>query len=387
MHLINNIINNSDLYKISSFLLVFLLISSYSFINGPILSSDSFGYVDWAESLINSSFDITEYRTSESITPSFFYILNTYIFSIFIYLSPENWTTYFLFFNCASLGLILLNIYILIDKNNGGLLSYLLALFIFICGDSLLWPSYILLDTFYAALTITLVNLFIFLRLSNKLYLYVVAILIFMLFLKPQSIAVFLSVFLLVILLNIKIFFIYMNNTKITLFGVLIIFATIFTCITSDIFSTYFSSSQLDHVIEMAKKGEVIRDRPETWFKPSNFLDMFFLYLIRFISFFQPWVSSFSVMHNLMYLFLNSAFVISLFIYMFHKDLKICDSLFKDLTIILVLILGGALFHSMTLIDHDWRYKFPYIAPISIFTALIFNEVFCNLKKRLFNYY
>jgi hypothetical protein len=180
-----------------------------------------------------------------------------------------------------------------------------------------------------------------------------------------------------------------MNNTKIALLGMIIIFATIFTCITLDIFSTYINSSQLDHVIEMAKRGEVIRDRPETWFMPSNFLDMFFLYLIRFISFFQPWVSSFSLLHNLMYLFLNSAFIICVFIYTFHKDLNMSDSLFKDLTIILVLILGGAFFHSMTLIDHDWRYKFPYIAPMSVFVSLILesylknnftHRVFFNIK-------
>lgn len=375
---------HTNLYKLFSFLIVFLLISYYSFLNGPILSPDSFGYVNWAESLIENSFNISKYSTSGIITPSFFYILNTYIFSLFIYFSPENWTTYFLLFNCLSLGLILLNIYILIDKQNGNFLSYLLALIIFICGDSLLWPSYILLDTFYAALTVSLVNLFIFLRLSNKLYLYVVPVLIFMLFLKPQSIALFLSVFLLAILLNKKIFFIYMNNTKIAIFGMPVIFATIFTCITSDPFSSYFDSSQLDLVIEMAKNGEVIRARPETWFMPSNFLEMFFLYLIRFISFFQLWVSDFSMIHNLMYLFINSAFIVSLFIYIFHKDLKICDSLFKDLTIILVIILGGALFHSMTLIDHDWRYKFPYIAPMSIFISLTFEYYLKNHFRHRF---
>ena len=193
MNFFKHTIKHTNLYKFSIFLFVFLLISSYSFLNGPILSSDSFGYINWAEGLIESSFNISKYTTSESITPSFFYILNTYIFSLFIYFSPENWTTYFLLFNCASLGLILLNIYILIDKRNGNFFSCLLALIIFLCGDSLLWPSYILLDTFYAALTITLVNLFIFLRLSNKLYLYVVAILIFMLFLKPKSRILFIS--------------------------------------------------------------------------------------------------------------------------------------------------------------------------------------------------
>ena len=384
MHLYK-ILNNSDTYKISSFLIVFILISFYSFLNGPILSSDSFGYVNWAESLINSSFNITEYRTSETITPSFFYILNTYIFSIFIYLSPEKWTTYFLLFNCVSLGLILLNIYILLDRNNSYLLSSLLTLFIFIFSDSLLWPSYILLDTFYAALTISLISIFTFLRSSNKFYLYLILMLAFILFLKPQSLAIFLGVFLLAIIMDKRFFRIYMNNTKIALFGILLVFATIFTCITSDVFSLYMNSNQLDLVKEMAERGEVIRARPETWFMPSSSLDMFILYLIRFLSFFQPWVSGFSVMHNLMYLFLNSAFIVSLFIYCFHKDLKIPYSLFKDLTIILVLILGGALFHSMTLIDHDWRYKFPYIAPMSIFIALIFNKFLYNLKKRLFN--
>ena len=82
-----------------------------------------------------------------------------------------------------------------------------------------------------------------------------------------------------------------------------------------------------------------------------------------------------------MYLSLNSLFIISLFTYAFSKDLRISDSLFKDLTIILVFIFGGALFHSMTLIDHDWRYKFLYFAPMSIFTVLIFDRFFFSLKK------
>ena len=123
---LNQIIKHTNLYKFSSFLFVLLLISFYSFLNGPILSSDSFEYVNWAEGLIENSFNISKYSTSESITPSFFYTLNTYIFSLFIYFFSENWTTYFLFFNCFSSGLILLNIYILIDKQNGNLLSLII---------------------------------------------------------------------------------------------------------------------------------------------------------------------------------------------------------------------------------------------------------------------
>ena len=86
--------------------------------------------------------------------------------------------------------------------------------------------------------------------------------------------------------------------------------------------------------------------------------------------------------HNLMYLTLNSLFFFSLIAYLFHKELRIPSPLFKDLTIILIFILGGALFHSLTLIDHDWRYKFPYIAPISIFTfslSLSLSKIFKTL--------
>ena len=98
-------------------IIVFMMISIFTFSNGPIMSSDTYQYISWAELLIENSFNLKNFAETELIkTPSFFYIVNTIIFSVFLLLSPENWKDFFMLLNCISVAVILINIKLILDN-------------------------------------------------------------------------------------------------------------------------------------------------------------------------------------------------------------------------------------------------------------------------------
>jgi len=46
------------------------------------------------------------------------------------------------------------------------------------------------------------------------------------------------------------------------------------------------------------------------------------------------------------------------------------------------LIFVGVLFHSGTLIDYDWRYRYTYAAPMALFSAMTFEQIFIYFRSK-----
>ena len=71
----------------------------------------------------------------------------------------------------------------------------------------------------------------------------------------------------------------------------------------------------------MVKQGMIIHDRPNTWVgSPKNFFDVVFIYILRIVNFFNPYASTFSLLH-LFLNFIQSAFVlISIIIWLFFSS-------------------------------------------------------------------
>ena len=75
-------------------------------------------------------------------------------------------------------------------------------------------------------------------------------------------------------------------------------------------------------------------------------------------------MESFSKIHILLNL-LQAFFVfISITIWLFLGEN--CRSVNKSIFVILLIAISVATFHSLTLIDYDWRYRFPLIIPLLI---------------------
>ena len=120
---------------------------------------------------------------------------------------------------------------------------------------------------------------------------------------------------------------------------------------------------RLNFITNMVKDGMIIHDRPETWVKePKNFIDIMYIFFLRLINFFNPYASTFSIIHITLNAIQLVLVLFSVFIWSFFGGyIKIYNKVFL---FILLLSFSVAAFHSFILIDYDWRYRFPIIMPL-----------------------
>tara|TARA_B100000787_G_C16103597_1_gene254696 strand:- start:234 stop:851 length:618 start_codon:yes stop_codon:yes gene_type:complete len=123
--------------------------------------------------------------------------------------------------------------------------------------------------------------------------------------------------------------------------------------------------SQVKILIAWVEAGQIIHDRPETWVKnPDTFFDLVYLYFVRIIFFFKPYFESFSKIHNILNVF--QAFIVLLSISLWFFLGQKYNSINKTITLILFISFSVAAFHAFTIIDYDWRYRYPVIMPLLI---------------------
>jgi len=143
----------------------------------------------------------------------------------------------------------------------------------------------------------------------------------------------------------------------------------------------YFDNiAKVDFYTDMVKNGMIIHDRPETWVnQPKNFIDTVYIYFLRLINFFNPYASTFSIVHIALNAIQIVLILFSVFIWFFFGvHIKIYDKIFL---FILLLSFSVAAFHSFILIDYDWRYRFPIILPLILLFPIsleIIVKKFCN---------
>lgn len=130
---------------------------------------------------------------------------------------------------------------------------------------------------------------------------------------------------------------------------------------------------------EMVEQGMIIHDRPETWIKFSNtFFNVAYIYFLRFIYFFNPYSESFSKIHIILNIFQTLVIFCSLSVLVFLKtEIK---SMHKCVLLVIVISLSVAFFHSFTLIDFDWRYRFPIIIPMLMIVPISLEIILRKFK-------
>ena len=145
----------------------------------------------------------------------------------------------------------------------------------------------------------------------------------------------------------------------------------------------YSENIQLSFLTEMVKSGMIIHDRPETWIAPPNaFIDILKIYFLRLVNFFNPYAESFSIIHIILNSFQFFLVLLSIITWiLIGGNTKSID---RTILFILLLSFSIASFHTFTLIDYDWRYRFPTILPLIMILPLSM-EIF--LKKIISNYY
>lgn len=362
--------------------ITFLVIAFVTFKRGPITSSDTLLYIQWSQILIAKSFNLREfYLAVEFFTPLYFYTFTVFLMAVLQLISPAEWKMLFLCLNLVSVGIILVCIHVI--GQVAAVRSWILCIvpLLFLLGDALLWPAYILTDTYYAAMVLLVLVFLIKTEKNSRTALF--ATLFILMFTRPTAPAVLAGVIGSMILVQFSPQAWPRYKLAILFSTGLLAAAMLHGFLMKLSVTGWIASKQIDFIREMVVKGLIIHDRPETWLVPStDFFNLVFVFLVRFLSFFKPWISSFSLMHNLMLCIFISSFVIATYVFFTTKSEK-RNNLFRIQFMFLIVIFSGAIYHAATLIDYDWRYRFPYAVPMALYTIFGIESWFRERRKVL----
>jgi hypothetical protein len=345
----------------------FLLIAYYHLNSGFSMSSDSERFSKWADDLIRLDFNLYEFFSIDKAShrPSlFFFSVPVFLIALCKVMFVNEWQFAFLILNLSLVffSLIFFVKCLLLIKVRPVLISLTLPL-ILISVDILIWPKFILSDMIYAFLVLLGAYFVIKGIINNKINYLELSIIIFLLFAsRPSSIPV---VFAIVFFIIISRFQIFLRQKNIILFILLTFISIPFILGLAYLFIEFNFNyiAKVDFLTGMVKNGMIIHDRPETWVnEPKNFIDIIYIYFLRLINFFNPYASTFSIVHIVLNVIQIILIFFSILIWSFFGGhIKIHDKVFL---FILLLSFSVAAFHSFILIDYDWRYRFPIILPL-----------------------
>ena len=350
-----------------SVLFFFLIIAYYNLNSGYIESSDSYRFSRWADSLIELKFNIIDFYKIEKADHRphlFFFTVPVLLISLCKVIFLNYWQIAFAILNLVFIYLALIyftkSLLLLGVRPN---LIFISLPAIVLSVDILIWPKYILSDSSYAFL-VFLANYFIIKSIYKDKFLYKeLSFIIFLLLAsRPTSIPIIYAILFFIMIYKLHIFSVHKN---ILLFIFFLFFSTpIILGVFYQLIDLNLNQiPKVDFLTSMVKKGMIIHDRPETWVDvPDSFLDIIYIYFLRFVNFFNPYAETFSIVHILLNVFQTFLIILSILIWsIFGNVIKSYNKIFL---FVIILSFSVAAFHSFTLIDYDWRYRFPLILPL-----------------------
>ncbi len=357
-----------------SFILVYLSLLIIHINAGFVFGGDSQWYVDKADELITLNFNFFDYYHAQKghSPPRYFYTTLVFIIAILKLLFSEYWQVSFFCFNLV----LLLSIQWLIAKCLiiGGTRPLLVAVampLLVISSDFLTWPRYLLSDMLFAWLVMLSIFYALKSRLNQKSFaIPMVLIGLLTAVTRPTSLPILISS--LVVLLLPKLFpnVIKTRVLAILLFSVLVLSSIVYGVFFGNIYQLNWNNSQLDHIWDWMSHGTVIGARPETWVAPPElWFEISELFLIRFFAFFSPVAQTFSFYHNFANVLLLGIFLSGLLVWYSLRDHE-TEQLNEVSWVILAFVVIVSCFHSATQIDWEWRYRFPIIAPIIVYSIV-----------------
>ena len=361
-----------------SFIISFSLVAYRNLDIGFIMSPDSFAYSRWADYLIDLDFNLLKfYDQNTYVRPNYIYTVPVFLIALSKTIFGTEWQYAFMVLDLVLIFCSLIIFYKILILLNVRVLVISLSMLLFpMSVDLLTWPRYILSDTIFSFIVFFSIYLIIKTVVTQKSNYYLIIILFIMFLTRPTSLPYILSIVSFMIILKLKINY---NPKFILLFIIFLCVASPFVlAILHQFIKTYLNSSgDVLSWINHVKAGMIIHDRPETWIdSPDTFLKIVYLYFLRMVFFFIPYIKSFSIIHIILNLL--HALIICFSIVIWLALGKTFESINKSIFLILLICISVAAFHSFTLIDYDWRYRFPLIMPLLIVFPISF-EIF--LKK------
>ena len=360
---------NKLIFFLSSISLILL-----NFYIGPSVSSDTVTYLKLIDQLESVKFSLPVFH--RILNHSFIYIFYDFflLYLWFVkFIFQENWQLGFFLLNQIYLGLCLFMLLKMSQRVlEGTSINFLLVMLIFMSLDFLVWPRFILSEGIFLLLFTSCLyaysKYFILENKSNPLLPYlIVFFFILALFSKPGAIGVLSG---LAFFHFIKLFKFFFRDSifKIFIIGSIIIMPIIYELLINNIISS--DHYKINQLIDYAQSGFVVDGRPSTYLNDQTLAKV---YLWRFFYFFYPVVPELSILHKSLDLIFSMIFFLSLVVWCIFSSQynKVSQDQCK---LMLLVITFSAFFHSATLIDYDWRYRFPSLIPMILFIVYNFYE-------------
>ena len=351
-------------------LISFSSIAYYNLSFGYIMSPDSFNYSIYADDLIKLNFNLKNFYSSDTFVrnnnPSYTVTIPVLLISLLKLIFFNNWQYAFVICNLILVffSLILFSKSLLL-LNVRPIVIFLAMPVITLSVDLLAYPRFILTDTIFAFL-ITLTVFFVIKGIVKKkfYYLSLILLMIFTYFTRPTALPYNFAIctFLLILMYQV-------NYTPKLIILIIVILTILIPLIlsTSHGLMEFFKdelSSRFKLILRYANEGIVVLEREESYLDPPpvTFFENVYFYFIKIIYFFKFYSIEFSAAHKILNIFQNLIIIFSIILWFSLKTST--KAINNTVLFILFLSLTIAAFHSFTLIDHDWRFRYPLVLPL-----------------------
>ena len=371
---------NKTLYL--SIVICFSLIAYYNLSLGFFMSPDSHDYSQWADDLIKLDFNLYNfYFYNTFFTPSYMYTVPVVLIALSKFFFGASWQYAILSINFILFffSLIIFSKILLLTKVRPILIAFTL-LTLTLSVDLLTWPRYILTDTIFSFFVMLTVYLVVKSIIREKFYFFFLISLTAIMFLtRPTSLPFIFTIWIFILLYKSQIDYT-PRFIVLIIFSLVIIIPIIFSILHHLMEIYLVNNTQVDYILKYANKGIVVLARPETFIQPPiTFIDNVYLYLVKIIIFFKPYATKYSIIHTILNTFQIFLIVLSIATWSYlNENIKIIN---KTFLFILLLSLSVSSFHSFTIIDFDWRYRFPIILPLIMLFPISIEIFIRNINR------
>lgn len=364
----------------------------YVFYFGVVMAPDSYTYSNWADILIANNFNINAYqKTLADVPTSSLYLGFVSLVAAAKLIAGSFWPQFIMIINVilgALLGIMLADLVYVFTKNKF-CVYVTLVLYVF-NPEIILWSRYVLSDIsfiFLNFLAFYLIAKAFFQKDKKRTFYWILAFFIFIVSFFYRATGIMMA--------PIILFAFFLNSWKRQIrwkavIPAFVLFVPVLVCIHATVIKNIWAlqpgkSILKDFAVFLYQNGIVVHDRLYTYhLAPTTLWDYIFITADKFIHYFYFSDRLFSLTHKLInYLFFVPTYVLFILGIIASVDKRIHFNIKSLVAIAIAVIIAFSLFHSMTLIDFDWRYRLPILPYMLLISGLGMKMLLQNASSKI----
>ena len=389
--LISNFSQNRTILLLGG--LVFLVHGLYILNTGIKLCPDGSTYSQWADKLVSLNFNIAEHVNYYQNPRGLMYMGFVTIVAMNKYILGPSWEYGVMFFNLFCDVMTSFLILTIVWKSTQKILPLILVGILYTLSlEICLWLSFVLTDVSFMFLSFLVLYLsYISSTKERKQALWLWIVTFFVVFLSMAFRPGVIQLFAFIVFAFIAYIKIDATDSKVRAISARNYGLLVATLAILGIFSFAYiiqdpSRLLVDSLINYAEgwrlyyirgeglDGVVVFNRPYTYHNtPVSLLDYVLIILDKFLHFFAISTKAYSLKHkifNCLYFIPTYGLILISINELFRKKSQLSSKEWRLVLLSVIFVLIFALFHSITILDYDWRYRLPCIPPLIVLAGI-----------------